>query len=176
MRIDRTQKMTLGKFTENISELVEKVSELAERFCTNSVSDNYEYIHSEIEINPRRNLQIERIERIKANNKKETLSLETACLFLFKKYSDLFDINVCIHRSHRSKTVIDIRYLLKSSLESSEREVEENVEPMYHAKLTNPPYLLKEGEKYDVNWEHRTFNTRWRLYLRKKADLAGNKN
>lgn len=145
--------MTLEEFTHQISELSRMVRELAEKSCTNIVSENFVYVLSQIDINEGGNAFSQRAKRIKENDLKEAMNLEDAGRMLYKHYIDLYDVNIFIHRSETNRTIIDLRYVLKSSFEQEyKRKISQN-DPMFHAKLSIPP-MLENNEKFDVNWEH----------------------
>jgi len=65
----------------------------------------------------------------------------------------------------KNKTIIDIRYFLKSKLEIDYQPNVKEQEPMLHCKICVPPYLNNKEEKYDVNWELGGIRYNWKMFL-----------
>jgi len=86
------------------------------------------------------------------NNQKNPCRLQEIIAELETLYSELYDINLYIYKSESDKTIIDIKYYSKKSLEPSFREKVTDKAPMLHCKISHPP-TLSEGEKFDINWE-----------------------
>lgn len=145
--------MTLEEFTHQISELSRMVRQLAEKSCTNMISENFVYILSQININESGNAFSQRAKRIKENDIKKAIDIEDAGRMLYKHFIDLYDVNIFIHRSETNRTIIDLRYVLKSSFEQEHKSKIYQNAPMFHAKLSIPP-MLENNEKFNVNWEH----------------------
>lgn len=142
------KKVTKNKLEQNLKEATSTLLEMARNSCWNKISDNTSYIISEIKKGVRN-----RTERKKENEKKEPESLGKITAELKAIYENLYDINLYIYKSEKEKTIIEIQYYPKSSLESDFYETVKNNEPMLHMKVEIPPYVNNKTEKYDVNWE-----------------------
>lgn len=125
---------------------------MARNSCWNRISDNTNYIISEI-VNDERNFFDKRITRKKANDKKKPKSLEQITAELKDIYENLYDINLYIYKSEKESTIIEIQYYPKTSLESDFCKTVNDNDPMLHMKIGIPPYVSNKMEKYDVNWE-----------------------
>lgn len=144
--------MTLEIFTNQISELNERLIHLAENSCTNVFSTNYQYILSEIDIHESGNVFEQTEKRIKANSRKVPGSLESVCSILYERILDLYDVNLFVYRAESTRTIIDVRFVLKSSFDPDYRNTIIKNPPMFHAKIGIPP-SHEIDKKFDVNWE-----------------------
>lgn len=150
----------------DIQDLSDKLIELARNLCWNDFSNSYAYILSEI-VNDDKAFFEKRIERKKQNSKKRPLSLEQVREELDKLYSNLYDVNFYIFNATKSKTIIEIQYYPKSSLDKDYYEKVKNNEPMLHCKVATPFYLRNEDDKFDVNWELLGLRYKWNVFLHK---------
>ncbi len=141
-----------GNLKQKISQSTSSLIDMASDICWNKISRNCQYITSEIKENIGVNYpQIPHL-RKKVNEKKEPKSLNEVTKELQLIYENLYDINLHIYKSQKEKTIIEIRYYLKTSLEKEfYSSIKEN-EPMLHCKVATPPYR-EESKKFDVNWE-----------------------
>ncbi|XOV67815.1 MAG: hypothetical protein ACFHU9_01325 [Fluviicola sp.] len=140
-------------FTNQVALMSKQLQLMAEQSCINDISDNFVYISSVINIHELDG-GIEKIQnKVVSNESKEVLTLDVVSSQLFNLYQDLYDINFFIHRADKDRTVIDIRYVLKSHLDTEVRSKIIDNEPMFHAKIAVPPGF-KKNEKFDVNWQH----------------------
>ena len=156
--------VTKNNLEQNLKEATSTLLEMAKNSCWNKISNNTSYIISE-KVNIEQNSFQKRIERKKANNKKKTKSLEQITAKLKDIYENLYDINLCIYKSQKENTIIEIQYYLKSSHESEFYETVKNNNPMLHAKIGIPPYVNNKTEKYDVNWELGGMRYKWNLFF-----------
>lgn len=157
-------KITKNNLELNLKEATSTLLEMARNSCWNYISQNTSYIISEIK-NDSRNFKIQRIEKNKVNRKKKPVSLQKVTSELKSIYEDLYDINLVIYKSQKDKTIVDIRYYLKSSLETNYYETVKNNEPMLHCKVGIPQYAHGKSKKYDVNWELGGIRHKWNLFL-----------
>nr|WP_321411257.1 hypothetical protein [uncultured Carboxylicivirga sp.] len=161
----------------NIKELSDKLIELVRNSCWNDFSNSYAYIISEI-VNDDKNFFEKRIERKKQNSKKSLLNIEQAREEIDKIYENLYDVNFYVYKATKNKTIIEIQYYPKSSLDKDYfKKVKEN-EPMLHCKVSIPIYLQNDKEKFDVNWELGGIRYKWNMLLYKnrvKKELANAK-
>ena len=117
----------------------------------------------------------------KVNEKKSPKQLSEIVADLTKIYDNLYDINLYIYKSLPNKTIIEIRYFLKTSHTAEFYPTIQNNEPMLHCKVAIPPYVAKEPnstekqELFDVNWELGGFRHEWNKFLW-KAKYQINKN
>lgn len=147
----------------NLKKATSNLIEMARNSCCNEISENTSYIISEIK-NDLLNFKIQRIEKNKTNKKKKAVTLKEVTAELKLIYEDLYDINLEIYKSQKNKTIIDIRYYLKSTLEPDYYEKVKNNDPMLHCKIGIPPYVVDKSKKYDVNWERNGIKHKLNLF------------
>ena len=140
--------------------------DLAEKCTWNKLSRNCKFILSEI-----RDTQLNVFDQIAMRNKqnrtKKALPLHDVLPSLGTLNGKLFDINLYVWKATKSDTVIDIRYYLKTSLDTTYRQkVIENT-AMVHCKVSVPPWLDDAGVKFDINWELKPQLIKWKIFLRK---------
>jgi hypothetical protein len=104
------------------------------------------------------------IRRKKENDKKVPVTLSEIAPVLQNLYGNIYDINLHIYKASRQLTVVDIRYYPKSALERSYRLTVVNKPPMLHCKIAMPPWLSERKEKFDINWEKKPWQLRWKLF------------
>ncbi|GAA3519343.1 hypothetical protein GCM10022393_36910 [Aquimarina addita] len=107
------KKVTKKNLELNLKEATSTLLEMAHHSCWNRISNNIYYIISEIKQD-----NWNRIARKKENEKKELKSLEKITAELKVIYENLYDLNLYIYKSEKKKTIIEIQYYQKSSLES----------------------------------------------------------
>ena len=129
----------------------------------NTIADHCQFILSEIK-NSQDNLEIQRINRIRENEKKIPVSISQAMHWLQDFSDNLYDINLHIYKANRSLTIVDIRYFLKSAVHGANLKTQGHVQPMLHCKVARPPWMLDENKKFDINWEHKEWLIKWKLF------------
>ncbi|WP_298903488.1 hypothetical protein [uncultured Psychroserpens sp.] len=154
--------VTKNNLEQNLKEATSSLLEMARNSCWNKISDNTSYIISEI-----KNGEPNRTERKKANDKKIPKSLGKITTELKAFYENLYDINLHIYKSKKDKTIIEIQYYPKSSLESDFYETVKNNDPMLHCKIGLPNYRRNDTNKFDVNWELGGIRYEWNSFLGK---------
>lgn len=130
-----------------------KLFVLAKQMTVNPISNNCLFILSEIKTDFQNVF-----EEIKARNKenkfKQAVLLSELEPKLNELIEDLYDLNIYIYKAEKDKTIIELRYFLKSKLDESYRtKVQKNL-PMIHFKIEHPPLIDHEKEKFDINWQH----------------------
>jgi len=146
-----------------IESLTKVLLEMARESCWNTISDNCVYIMSEIK-EEGLNFSEQRKRRKKINEKKEVKSIEEISANLERIYSNLYDVNLHIYKAERKRTIIEIRYFSKSSLDKEFLKEVNDKEPMFHCKVAIPPYQKNKSEKYDVNWELGGVRHEWKMF------------
>ena len=126
---------------------------MARQSCWNKISENCEFILSEIDDDKASNFFKERKLRKLENLDKTPKPLKNIAKELQEIYSNLYDVNLYIFQAKRDKTIIDIRYFLKSKLELDYQQKVKDKDLMLHCKIGIPPYQNNKENKYDVNWE-----------------------
>ncbi|HEY1195072.1 hypothetical protein [Flavobacterium sp.] len=157
---------------EEISNLTNQLIELVSLECWNDISNNLVFILSNIS-ETGENALVHRHNRNIANKKKTPKSLNEAVSDLAKIYDTIYDINLYVYKAEKNRTILDIRYFLKSELDAEYLKTVINNSPMLHCKIVLPPYL-KENSKFDVNWELGGIRHHWNMfwYRRKFRKLA----
>jgi len=158
--------MTLNALRKEIEEAVPKLLDMARELTRNHVSDNCKFILTEIR-DSQESFHVQRRLKIKENNMKAPKALHELIPTLQILYSNLYDINLNIYKANKHLTIIDIRYYLKSSLDSDSREKVLNNPPMLHSRVAIPPWLPDKKEKFDINWEHKQWLIKWKLFCAK---------
>ena len=79
-------------------------------------------------------------------------------------YEDFYDINLEVYKANKEVTIIDILYYPKSSLDPEYRQTVLHNPPMFHLKVSRPPWLGDKKKKFDINWEHKPWLIRWKLF------------
>ena len=144
--------MTKDSLQKEIEEAVPKLLHLARELTWNYISDNCEFILTEIK-NGQENFHVERQLINGENDKKIPLPFQEIIRTLENLYDNLFDINLYIYEAKKNATIIDIRYYLKSSLDKDYMQKVITNHPMLHCKVSMPRWLSDNKEKFDINWE-----------------------
>ncbi|PKV50917.1 hypothetical protein ATE84_2986 [Aquimarina sp. MAR_2010_214] len=151
--------MKKAELESKILDATSSLIDIATDICWNKISRNCEYIMSEIDENIWGNYFERAKIRKKVNNKKPPKSLNGIVAELTAIYENLYDINLYIYKSLSDKTIIEIRYFLKTSHTAEFYPTIINNEPMLHCKVARPSYIAKSPnstkleKKFDVNWE-----------------------
>jgi len=153
--------MTSASLSDDINQMVPRLLNMARGLTWNTISDNCEFILSEIQDTP-----IDADEHRKSskrqNEVKHPVPLHALLPTLRLLYSNLHDINLVIYQAKRERTIIDIRYYPRTSLSEAYRQQVAANPPMLHCKVAIPPWLASatKQEKFDINWERRRGWTR----------------
>lgn len=156
------QNMTLTTLENEIQEAIPRLFDMARNLTRNSISENYKFILTEINISSE-NFHEQRKMNKKINDKKVPLSLTELMPTLRRLYDNFYEINLHIYRSTKSMTVIDFRYYPKSSLDKDYPEKIMHNHPILHCKVSMPPWLSDKEKKFDINWEYYEGLNRLRL-------------
>lgn len=98
-------------------------------------------------------------------------SLQEIIQDLILLYENLYDINLYIYKASKSRTIIEIKYFLKTSHTKDFYELIKDNEPMLHCKVSIPNYSSKIGKvnkkrkKFDVNWQLGGIRFKWNTFL-----------
>ncbi|VXB86811.1 conserved hypothetical protein [Flavobacterium sp. 9AF] len=163
--------MTLENLEIKISDVTKCLITMVNDLCCNTLSKNWYYILSEIDETIGKNLFEKNKIRKKTNEGIAPKHLEEITQDLALLYTNLYDINFYIYKATKDKTVIDIKYFLKTSHTKDFYETIKNNDPMWHCKVAIPPYLssigkpTKEKKKFDVNWQLGGIRYEWYLFL-----------
>jgi len=133
---------------------------MAKDSAWNKFSNNVKFIVKEIKDNSD-DFNKQRLDRKIENDKKTPVNLNEIMPFLHSLYEDLYDINLYIYEASTKMTIIEIQYCLKSSLSEDYRLEIINNPPTLHCKVAIPPCLSHKNKKFDINWEHRPYLTRF---------------
>jgi hypothetical protein len=130
-----------------------KLFDLARQMTVNSISNNCLFILSEIKTDYQ-NIFEEIKARNKENKYKQAVFLSELEPNLNEIIEDLYDLNIYIYKAEKDKTIIELRYFLKSNLDQNFRSLIQDNLPMIHFKVENPPSINYKKEKFDINWQH----------------------
>lgn len=170
--------ITKNTLKENLKKATSSLIDMAKELCWNTISDDCVYIISEIDDSVGNNF-IERAKIRKKNNDKKTpKSLSEIIPKLHQIFDNLYDINLYIYRALPNKTIIEIRYFLKTSHTPEYYPTIKNNPPMLHCKVATPPYASDffntTKMKFDIHWELDSIRHQWKLFwyrLRYKLKL-----
>lgn len=147
---------------EKLESLTGELLKLADETCWNTISKNLLFILSDISEVEGENHFIKRNHRNKLNKKKLPKNFIEAVTELKDIYDSIYDINLYIYKSEKHKTIIDIRYFLKSRLDADFLKTVIDNPPMLHCKIAIPPYVKKDNrKKFDINWELEGLRYTW---------------
>jgi hypothetical protein len=176
-----TQHLKKNELENKIQNATSSLIDMAADMCWNKISKNCEYIISEIDESIGKNFFERAKIRKRINDKKLPKSLTGIVADLNKIYDNLYDINLYIYKSLQNKTIIEIRYFLKTSHTDDFYPTIKNNEPMLHCKVAIPPYVAKKPnstekqELFDVNWELGGIRQKWNKFWW-KAEYRINSN
>jgi len=148
--------MTDYKLETELNNGSKELLKIARKQCSNSFSENFEYITTEINVNE--------IKTFKTKNIKPT-TLKNAINQL-NPFNEIYDINLLIYKAEKFKTIFEIKYFLKTSIESNSERNLSDVETMIHLKINLPPY--KDESKFDINWEFGGIKHFWKMFWWKR--------
>ena len=159
--------MTRETLDQTIKDSTKNLIQMVRKHCWNHISDNCVYIISEIE-NDDKDFFQKRIERNKTNKTKTPKTIEETTNKLKEIYSNIYDINFYVYKAKKRKTIIEIQYFPKSLLATNFLEKVKENEPIIHCKISQPPYIEKNTEKFDINWEHNELKYYWKMFWWKR--------
>lgn len=163
--------MTKENLETKIADATSRLITIASDFCWNDISKNYFYLLSEIDETIGKNYFERNKIRKRVNDSISPKSLQEITQDLALLYDNLYDINLYIYKASKDKTIIEIKYFLKTSHTKDFYETIKNNEPMWHCKIANPPYwnsiknTAKQEKKFDVNWQLGGIRHEWNLFL-----------
>lgn len=158
--------MTSSTLQKEIEEAVPKLLDIARELTRNKISGNCKFILTKIK-DSQENFHVQQLLRKRENDKKVPVLLQALMPTLQSLYDNLYDINLHIYRVTKEVTIIDIRYYPRSALDQAYRQKVLHNPPMLHCKVTTPPWLYGQKEKFDINWEHSEGLNRLRLFWMK---------
>ena len=162
--------MKKAELKNKIQEATSSLIDMATDICWNKISRNCEYIMSEIDESIGKNFFERAKIRKRINDKKAPKTLSGVVMELTNIYENLYDINLYIYKSLTNKTIIEIRYFLKTSHTEEFYPTIINNEPMLHCKVAIPPYIkqkpnsTEQQEPFDVNWELGGIRHEWKKF------------
>ena len=154
---------------------VENLLNMASITCKNKISENLQFVLSKIKKIDSDNQEITRKKNI-INCKKKPKGIVEILKELSDFYIEVYDINLQILKAEKNRTIIEVRYFLKSELDKEYLKTVVNNEPMLHSKISIPRYRKNEDEKFDVNWELGGIVHNWKDFWWKKKTVRELKN
>ncbi|WP_103068136.1 hypothetical protein [Aquimarina sediminis] len=144
--------ITKNTLQQYLKEATTTLLDMARNTCWNTISNHTSFIISEIP-NDVEELRKMHIERKKINDKKIPKPLHQVATELELIYENLYDINLYVYKSEKDRTIVEIQYFPKSSLDPEFYKIVKENAPMVHCKIATPLYQNDKTKKYDVNWE-----------------------
>jgi len=151
-------------FEQNIRDAIPILIKMVKESCWNKMSENYSFILSEINNSEGKSFLEQRIVRCKLNDNKSPKSFEKIIAELNELYSNLYDVNLYIYKAEKRRTIIEIQYFPKTSLDKEYLQQVLFQNPMLHCKISNPPYVSEKKEKFDINWEFGGIRYNWEMF------------
>ncbi|KFF16051.1 hypothetical protein [Flavobacterium hydatis] len=136
--------------------------------CRNNISENLMFILSNENEVQADNFEIIRKERVKINLKKQPKNITEIFKELSDLYEKIYDLNLYVFKSEKNRTIIEIRYYLKTELETEFLKTVINNPAMLHCKIILPPYRKNDKEKFDINWHLGGIIHNWRSFWGKR--------
>ncbi|MCD9855300.1 hypothetical protein LUD75_11310 [Epilithonimonas sp. JDS] len=150
---------------KDIADFVVKLIEIVNQNCWNTISQNLVFIISDIKEVSGINFFVERVNRNKFIKDKKENNLTETVNYLNKFSDNIYDLNLYIYKAEKDKTIIEIRYFLKSDLDPDYLKNVIDNKPMLHSKVTKPPYIKNNKDKFDINWELGGIRHQWKMLL-----------
>lgn len=159
--------MTADTIEAEIRAAISKLMEMAKELTWNKFSDEYLFLLSAIS-----DKHPDFIERLKLhkrdNDSREPKKLQEVIPELVALFNDLYDINLTIYKATKKATIIEICYYTKSQLEDAYCQTASTQPPMIHCKVALPPWLSDKKQPFDINWQHKVLQIRWKMFTHKK--------
>jgi len=153
---------------KEIENLTANLLEIVNLNCWNPISKNLMFILSNISEVEGENFFVQRKNRNELNKRKIPISFSEAIVNIKQIYDLIYDINLYVYKAEKDKTIIEIRYFLKSELDSEYLNTVINNPSMIHSKISLPPYRKNEKSKFDVNWELGGMRYTWNMFWWKR--------
>lgn len=142
--------------------------EIVNQSCYNNISKKLMFILSNIKEVEGENSFVQLHNRRRINKLKKPKNFNEIINEVKQFYDEAYDINLFVYKSEKHKTIIEIRYFLKSDLDPDYLKKVTNNPPMLHCKVSIPPYIGTRKEKFDVNWELGGIKYNWNLFWWKR--------
>ena len=151
---------------ENIKDTTTSLLNLVDEKCWNKISDNCNYILTNVKKLKYSNFHELRKIKQKINSKKNPQDFNSILKTLSKFESDLFDVVLYIFKADTNQTIIEIEYLRKSDLDFAYYETIKESPTMFHAKISLPTNQ-NPTKKFDINWQNINFFDSLKVLFRK---------
>lgn len=148
---------------KEIANAVQSLLQLARDASFNTISDNCNYILSEIKNGDKNFFDQNKIRKTE-NDKKTPKPLTDIIVELESLYPNLYDVNLYVYKAGKNSTLIEISYFPRSSLNADYQKNTATREPMLHCKVAIPVYASENREQFDINWQHDTINHKWNMF------------
>lgn len=152
------------KLRKDIKGCTASLLALARDCCWNKFSDEVAYIISEIEDEGEGGWQ-KIIESRRNKDKLKPMDFAAMMKYVEEIYPEIHDINLFVHKAEKYRTIVDVRYFLKSKAVC---ETKLETPSMLHAKIAIPPYRGNDSHKFDVHWEFGGLRHQWKMFLWRK--------
>lgn len=143
-----------------LKESTNTLLELARETCWNTLSNDCVYLITKISESDDREIKKKKLPK---NTK--LLSLEELATELEKIYHQIYDLCFFIYQAEKSRTIIELQYFPKSSLDLEFLLKVQDQPPMIHHKIRMPPCWQDRTKRFDVNWEVGGFRYHWCFFL-----------
>jgi hypothetical protein len=158
-----------SKVELEIETATKSLLKLANECCKNKISENLLFILSNENEAKGENFEIIRNERCRINSKKKPKQINEIFKELSNIYEKIYDLNLYILKSEKNRTIIEIRYYLKTELQAEFLETVVNNPAMLHCKIELPPYRKNDKEQFDINWHLGGIIHNWKNFWKKKS-------
>jgi hypothetical protein len=155
-------KITFESLQNDLVSSTTSLLDLARNTCHSTINDQCLYILSEVNYDAD-NFHIAREIKKATNDKKKPQKLETIMPMLQDIFHDLHFIDLYIYHAKKECTIIEIEYGLISKNDFAQKDAASSQYPFLHSKISIPFWISTKEEKFDVNWQHKSWLIRWKI-------------
>ena len=155
--------MTQETLHKELEEATPALLRIARELTWNKIPDTCKFILSEVKDSDKNFFEQDKL-MIKENDGKTPVSLDELMPTLKKLYDDFYDISLEIYKTTSEVNIIDVRYYSIHALDPDYKQTEIKEPSILHCKVRIPPWIGDEKEKFDINWKHKKFMFRWKMF------------
>jgi hypothetical protein len=150
--------ITKDTLEQHLAEATVILLAMARDLAWNKISDHCMYIISNLKEEEEKFGVQAKVEKARYDKIKPQY-LDDIMPNILKLYPDFYDINLFVYKASNERTIVNIGYYPKSTLNEEYRKTIENNPPMLHCKVSQPFYCHFNGKKkFDINWQNNSFS------------------
>jgi hypothetical protein len=157
--------MTRDSIKSEIENATQSLLKMAREMSYNNISHNLSFIIHKVDdgYSQVSNYFKKYALRKKINDAKPVLTLEEAINELKNYFEDIYEINLYVYKAEKTKTIIEIEITEKDR----NGFIREGT-PFLHCKVAIPPYADEPKQKFDINWQFGSCNSKWKMFWWKR--------